>query len=200
MPIEAGVRYTLRAEIPGLPPAEATVDVPDYPSVTGGLSFSLSDPPGPGHRYSVELQGEFDRYSTSVCTVGGRRDTTVVLGAAFPYGRPFATDDTVLRTAAREAGASIPFAAFPDDAFDGRTRTFTVAPDQRTMHSGDTGAARVRLSALSAELYDAYVLLEFNLDQNPFAEPADLPSNVQGGYGRVGAVATTELRVPGPDG
>ena len=200
VPIEAGARYTLRAEVPGMPPAQATVDVPDYPAVSGGLSFNLSDPPGPGHRYGVELQGEFDRYSTSVCAIGGRRDTTVVLGTIAAYGRPFTTDDTVLRTAARETGASIPFAAFPDDAFDGRTRTFALAPDRRTVHSGDTGGARVRVSALSAVLYDAYVLVQFDLDENPFAEPTDLPSNVEGGYGRVGAVATTELRIPGPNG
>jgi len=53
---------------------------------------------------------------------------------------------------------------------------------------------------MTAELYDAYQITNFELDDNPFAEPADLPLNVEGGYGRVGAVATTEIRFPGRGG
>lgn len=200
VPIEAGATYTLRAELPGLPDAQATVAVPAYPDARGGLIFDLSDPSGLGDRYALELQGEYDRYPASVCAVGGSRDTTIVLGASFPYGAAFTTDDTVLRTAARETGASISFAAFPDDAFDGRARSFAIARDPGSRRFGDSGGQRIRVSALSAVLYDTYVLVQFDPDDNPFAEPADLPSNVEGGYGRVGAVATTELRIPGPGG
>ena len=64
----------------------------------------------------------------------------------------------------------------------------------RGTHPGDTGAIRVQVTAMTAELYDAYQITNFEVDVNPFAEPADLPINVLGGYGRVGAVAVTEVR------
>lgn len=210
VPVEAGATYTVRAEMPGLEAAEATVTVPDAPALeaqelagVGGLRqlrVRLTDPPPAGHRYGLAVLREYDRYTGSVCRVGGRKDTLVVLSRPSVYRSDFSTTDPVLITGAREAGSSIHFVTFPDDAFDGRARDFALEATPRGSHEGDTGALRVQVTAMTAELYDAYQVVNFDLDENPFAEPADLPLNVESGFGRVGAVASSEVRIAGPGG
>ncbi|WP_412061877.1 DUF4249 family protein [Rubrivirga sp. IMCC45206] len=208
VPIEAGATYTVRAEMPGLPSAAATVAVPDPPTVTatrvGGdrwrLRVRLTDPPGPGDRYAMALYREFDRTTVSVCLPGGAIDTLVVFPTPQVYRSDFATEDPVLLTGSREAGSSIHFVTFPDDAFDGVARDFDIEADAFGRHPGDTGAVRVQVAAITPELYDAFQILNFDLDENPFAERADLPLNVTGGVGRVGGVATAEVRFAGPGG
>lgn len=203
-----GETVGLRAELPGLPPASSTVTIPDAPvfdavateRADGGrqIAIRLTDPPGLGHRYGLTIYREFDRYTTSQCRVGGAVDTLVVLSRPQSYRSDFSTTDPVLVTGAREAGSSIHFVTFPDDAFDGQTREFVIeAAPRGSRGDGDTGAVVVQVTAMTAELYDAYQITNFELDENPFAEPADLPLNVEGGYGRVGAVATAEVRFPG---
>ncbi|WP_412068818.1 DUF4249 family protein [Rubrivirga sp. IMCC43871] len=99
------------------------------------------------------------------------------------------------------AGSGISFASFPDDTFDGRTKTFTLSPSDRYAEGYRDGRLRIQIAALSADLYDAYRISYFSGgDDNPFAEPVNLPTNVVGGYGIVGAVtlaeATFEAREP----
>ena len=208
--LEAGATYTVRAEAPGLPTAESTVAVPDLPTLEAAeeagpnglrrFRVRLSDPPPAGHRYGLTILREYDRYTGSVCRVGGREDTLVVLSRPAQYRSDFATTDPVLVTAAREAGSSIHFVTFPDDAFDGRSRDFVLDATPLGTHPGDIGTVIVQLTSMTAELYDAYQILNFELDENPFAEPADLPLNVGGGFGRVGAVATAVVRLAGLGG
>ncbi len=208
--VEPGDRVELRTELPDLPPATARVTVPAAPVVEATattladgrrrFAIRLSDPPGLGDRYGLTITREYDRYRASECRVGGRVDTVVVLGRPQAYRSDFSTSDPILVTGAREAGSSIHFVTFPDDAFDGRTREFVIEAAPVGSREFDTGAVTVQVTAMTAELYDAYQLTNFELDENPFAEPADLPLNVEGGYGRVGAVATTEVRFPGRDG
>ena len=205
--VEAGATYTLRAEVPGLPPAEATVTVPPRPDVAaedrGGvdagagraLAVRLRDAPGPS-RYGLTTLHEVDRYRTSVCRVGGRRDTVVALRDPWLSRTPFATADPFLTAAARAAGGALDFVSFDDATFEGGEKTVTLATPPPTAF-GATGAVRVEVAALSAELYEAYQITAFALDpDNPFAEPIDLPSNVVGGYGRVGAVSVGHVTLP----
>ena len=202
--LEAGATYTVRAELPGLPSAEAAVSIPEAPEVSvealpeaDGLRrfrIRLADPPGLGHRYGLTILRELDQITVSQCRVGGAVDTLVVLDRARVYRSDFSSTDPVIVSGSREAGSSIHFVTFPDDAFDGRTRDFVIEATPRGTHPGDTGAIRVQVTAMTAELYDAYQITNFEVDENPFAEPADLPVNVLGGYGRVGAVAVTEVR------
>ena len=218
--VEAGATYTLRAEVPGLPPAEATVTVPPRPDLAvedrGGagaqpagaqpagaqpagagrlLAVRLRDTPGPS-RYGLTVLHEVDRFRTSACRVGGARDTVVVLREPWLSRTPFATDDPFLTGAARAAGGALDFVSFDDATFAGGEKTFTLAAPPPTAF-GATGAVRVEVAALSEELFEAYQITAFALDpDNPFAEPIDLPSNVVGGYGRVGAVATAHVTVP----
>ena len=206
--IEAGATYTVRVELPGLEAAEATVTIPDPPVIEAvelapdgdrrRYELRITDPPGLGHRYGLTILREFDRYPASVCAVGGPRDTLIVLSRPSTYRSHFATRDPVLLTAALEAGGDIHFVTFPDDAFDGQTRSFEIEADTYARPDRDTGAVRLQVSAISPLLYDAYQQTTFGLEDNPFAEPAALPVNVEGGFGRVGAVAVTEARIPPP--
>ncbi|RZK25401.1 MAG: DUF4249 family protein, partial [Hymenobacter sp.] len=56
----------------------------------------------------------------------------------------------------------------------------------------------VIVSTLPAETYDFYLSLNryYDTDGNPFAEPAPLHSNVQGGYGLFGGATDVRLRIP----
>ena len=208
--LEAGATYTLRVRAPGLGDAESTVTVP-LPPVADAVELApsgdrrryrlqLTDPPGLGHRYGLTILREFDRYTTSVCRVGGPRDTLIVLTPprVFTYRSDFATRDPVLLTGARESGGDVHFVTFPDDAFDGRTRAFDIEAAAFAQPGVDTGAVRLQVTAISPLLYEAYQQTTFDLDENPFAEPSALPVNVEGGFGRVGAVAVTEVRMPPP--
>ena len=204
VPVEAGATYTLRAEVPGLPPAEATVTVPPRPDVSveaasgvvgaRALRVRLRDAPGPSW-YGLTVLHEVDRFQTSVCRRGGVRDTTVLLPSPWVTRVRFATDDAVLLAASRSTGAAVEFAAFDDGTFADAARTFAVESPPPAAF-GATGAVRVEVAALSREVYDAYQITTTVLDEdNPFAEPVDLPSNVVGGFGRVGAVARTVVAV-----
>jgi len=204
MPVEAGATYTLRATLDGLPPAEATVTVPVRPTITveGGAASDparrrvrvhLPDLPGAASRFSFALQREFSSYRTSVCRVGGPRDTTITLANPARTGTDFTTDDAVLLAGAREPSGILRFVTFTDATFEGGTFSFDVDAAAEVSGLVSTGRFTVQVAALSQELYDAYELTAFALgDDNPFAEPVNLPSNVVGGYGRVGAAAVVE--------
>ncbi len=203
-PIEAGATYTVQAELDGYPTATATVTVPLRPAITvdGGpgadaehrrVGVDLTDLPGAGSRYSLALSREFSSYTTSVCRVGGPRDTTITLSSPWTGGAQFTTTDPTLLAAAREPSGVLSFVTFSDATFEGGAYRFSVETPAQAGNVVSTGRFVVQVAALSPELYDAYQLTTFALgDENPFAEPVNLPSNVVGGYGRVGAAAITE--------
>lgn len=208
LPIAAGATYTVRAEVPGLPPAEATVTVPlpaevaveDAPGsgAPRRLRVRVRDVRGAGTRFGVALFGTFSAYTTQVCRVGGPRDTLVTLAAPSPFQGRFATSDRLLLADARLPAASYPFVTFTDATFAGGEATFTLTADPAmpgNLVRADGYA--VRVSVLSASLYEAYQTAAVLFGEDtPFAEPTDLPGNVVGGFGLVGAVATSEASVP----
>jgi hypothetical protein len=107
----------------------------------------------------------------------------------------------VLLAGAREPGDALQFVTFTDDTFDGGFHEFTL--DVPTVDPASsalpTGRLTVQVAVISDVLYDAFQITYFSLgDYNPFAEPINLPSNVDGGYGRVGAVAISEVTLDGP--
>lgn len=210
LPIEPGATYTVRAEVPGHPPAEATVTVPTATTVTATettapgaetrrLTVQVADLPGDGTRFGLVVFRSFDRYTGAVCAVGGPRDSTVVLGYTARYATHFGTADAVLTATGTPPPAGFRLATFTDAAFAGGTATLAVdVPREGTVASlGTTGGLTVQVAVLSETLYDAFrAAAEMPLGDNPFTEPANLPSNVAGGYGRLGAVALTEAAVP----
>jgi len=210
LPVESGGTYTVRAEVPGYPTVEATVVVPAAASVmaretagpdaeTRRLVVDVTDPPAADTRYGIVVFREFDRFDTQACAVGGPRDTTVVLGFAARTGTRFHSTDPVLTANAVAPPDGFRLATFTDATFAGGTAALTVdVPRASTQTAlGFTGGLVVQVAVLSETLYDAYQTTGgLPLGDNPFAEPANLPSNVAGGYGRLGAVAFAEASVP----
>lgn len=201
--VEPG-EVTLRVERAGLPTAEATVVVPEPPEGTfavrregDGYAFDVSvvDDPAPGSRYGISLLREFDAVDTQVCAVGGPRDTTVVLANPGRYTTSYGTDDPVLRAASADLDDSVNLIVFDDAAFSGGVGQFTMrAPLVGRTNRRGTGGFTLQLARLSPVFYDYLRETLFPLDApTPFDEPANLPSNVTGGYGHVGAIATREI-------
>lgn len=209
MPVEAGATYTIRATVPGLPPAEATVVVPRPADVVAtDVTVGPDEPrefriqvrdaaPGPT-RFGLSLFRGFGAFTTQVCRVGGARDTLVTLNAPWLYQGRFATSDPLLLADAGTPAASYPFAAFSDATFDGRTAALTVRSDPaQPSNVVPTRGYTVQVAVLSETLYQAVRTASVLFGEvDPFAEPADLPGNVVGGFGLVGAVAVTQVAVP----
>lgn len=216
VPVEAGGTYTIRAEVEGLPVAEGTVTVPLRPDVSveeeavgadeaRRFRIRLRDAAGKGDRYGLSLFSSRIGFRSTECDGDGVcRDTSGVFEADGRYPLSFETSDPVLLAAAREIpGEGIEFVTVTDETFDGREWAFSIVADPRGRYVKGVadGPLAVQLAALSTEIFDAYQISHFSLgDDNPFAEPANLPSNVEGGYGIVGAVAVVEVAVPARDG
>lgn len=201
--IEAGATYTLRAEVEGLPPAEATVEVPRRPMLavteepTGPdaprrFRVRLGDPAGAGDLYGLSLLREFTYATTISCDpeTGVCRDTTVT--ERFPTA--FDTSDPVLLAAAAEIDGNISFVTFTDETFDSEVKEFTLSADARYGPDVQDRGFTVQVAAMSGDIYDTYRITYFGGgDENPFAEPVNLPSNVEGGYGLVGGITLAEV-------
>ena len=208
---EAGATYTVRASAPGVPPAEATVTVPARvpASATGSpsrqigprtdtdLEVTFRDPQGAGQRYTLMVvSGPYSYESPTYCD--GCGDSTVTRHSnRVPIG--YTTSDPVLLAGARTIPSSgVDFITFTDEAFDGTARTFPLRAQQFNYERAGEVApiAAVRVVSIDDRTFGAYQIAWFGGgNDNPFAEPADLPSNVVGGYGLLGAVAITEALI-----
>ena len=200
--IAAGETYTVRARVGGGNRAEATVTVPARVDVsevaeTGrSVSFRLRDPDGLGQRYAVQLAPVIQTYSDTYVECDhstGRptncRDTTVT--STSTYVPPFTTRDPLLLAASRlPSDRELDFVTFDDRAFDGQERAFTL-------ELAGVRPRSVWVVALDPESYQAYQATYFSLgEDNPFEEPANLPSNVVGGYGLVGGAVIHDRALP----
>jgi hypothetical protein len=206
VPLEAGVAYTVRVEVPGLPAAEGTVTMPAVPHVTveeiepdgneRRFRVRVEDPGGLGDRYGVsllELSPDYVCYDRE----DGRECETIRVNR---HNRRFETSDPVILASASEVpGEDVWFASVTDETFDGQTWSFTMSADEFFYHGDEYTQDRglvVQIATLSGDVYDAYRIATFggaSGDENPFAEPVNLPSNVTGGYGLVGAVGAAEV-------
>ena len=183
--------------------------VPGWTRIDRDLTVTFDDPPGVGDRYALMAvsgpfareYGQVGRCVDEACTE--TRDTTVTLH--YPYFRfGYTTSDPVLLAGARTIPSSgVDFVTFTDDTFDGTARSLKITvrdfvdPDRDPAE--DPGLRSVWLVAVDAETFGAYQVAWFGYpageDSNPFQEPIDLPSNVEGGYGLLGAVTINEAPV-----
>ena len=220
VPVEAGATYTVRVEVDGLPMAEGSATVPPRPTVTVEEEASdgvarrfrvrLEDPAGASDRYGLGFIRSYASYATETTCDGAGVCRDSVVGGSNRLPLLFSTSNPVLLAAARQVpGDGIELATFIDQTFDGAEFSFEVDVDDYPAYgcydSGEfalvCGPLTVQVAALSASVYDAYQISAFSLgDDNPFAEPANLPSNVEGGYGVVGAVALVEIAFPDQGG
>ena len=210
--VEPGATYTVRASAPGFPDAEATVTVPGRvavsveaseprthgPRTDRDLTVTFRDPPGPGDRYALMVVSGPYSYEGYYCDNRVCRDSTVtVYRDRDPLG--YTTTDPVLLAGARTVPSTgTDFITFTDEEFDGTERAFVVR-SQTFNYSDGTGLepAAVWVAAIDDRTFGAYQVVWFGGgEDNPFAEPADPPSNVVGGYGLLGAVTINEARLP----
>ena len=136
-----------------------------------------------------------------------RTDPPTCTDRTVTYRAPdrFTSSDPVILAAARDVefgDASYRFVSVTDNSFDGQTWDFTIrrAGGYEYAYSSDN-TLTVQVAALSGDVYDAYQIASFGGqgDENPFVEPVNVPSNVVGGYGLVGAVALAEVTFAGPE-
>lgn len=211
VPIESGATYTIRAEAEGLPPVEASVTVPRRPTLTvveeptapsadRRLRVTIGDPGGADDLYGLSLLRSTVSVRSTSCENGVCTDSTYVIRRDSRALTSFDTADPVVLAAAREvANSGISIATFPDETFDGRSKSFVITPSSNYVREDTDGALVVQLAALSGDVYDLYQIVSFGGGgggDNPFAEPINLPSNVEGGYGLVGALALAEVAIP----
>ncbi|MEM0963159.1 MAG: DUF4249 domain-containing protein [Bacteroidota bacterium] len=217
--IEAGATYTVRASAPGLPDAEATVTVPRRVPVTVYIGESAESPlANEGKRLDTNVSLTIDdlggqqqygllvvrepfttEYTVQVCDDNRSpcRDSVVVQRFE-PATVGYTTTDPVLLAGARTVPSTgVGFISFTDETFNGDRRTFDVRAQQFWYPSYQTDEPDppigVWLVAADPTTFGAYQIAWFSGGEgNPFAEPVDLPSNVTGGYGILGAYAITK--------
>ena len=204
--IEAGATYTIRAEAEGLPPVEATVTVPRRPAVevveepaafeeARRFRIRIADPPGAGDLYGVSLLRSTLTVRSTTCENNVCTDSTYVVRTDGRGQTSYETSDPVILAASREvAGSGVALATFTDETFEGREKAFTITPSPAYTRDDTDGRLTIQVAALSPNAYDLYQIVAFSGgSDNPFVEPINLPSNVEGGYGLVGAAALAEV-------
>jgi hypothetical protein len=199
----SGRRYTLRVDAPGYAAVEARSEAPTpvplsvastarrapLPPGGDGLAFirqertvtlTIQDPPGEANYYWIRAQ----RVETSD---GGRREQSTVY---------FTTRDrSILNDAASDLDDSGEYegsaAYFADALFDGRTHDIDLTFDEYFFVPDDPDYPEERqhilleVAVLSSDLYEYLVSSRIfgQNNDNPFAEPINLHTNVTSGYG-----------------
>lgn len=207
---EPGRKYTVRVSTPGLGTAEATDRVPRMPPVRltaekfeGGdfydrtLRLTIDDPPNTDEYYQIRLlKNGYRRDSTAIDTTG--------------------LTDERFRTRARSIINEMEQTPEDLNVYEGRKATFQDVLFGGTEHTISLRAPEGRLYLPDQEEGDRYPRLEYILyvsvlsedayqfdhtqrifdqtEENPFAEPVDIHSNVEGGYGVVAGRHTDTLR------
>jgi hypothetical protein len=206
-----GRQYTVRVSAPGLDTAEATGCVPRMPPVQlteeklegddyydRTLRLTINDPPNTDEYYQIRLlKNGYHRDSTAIDTVGLTDERFRTRSRSIINEMEQSLEDVNTYKGRK--------ATFKDVLFGGTEHTLRLQvpegrlylPDQE---AGD-GYPRVKyilyVSVLSEDAY------QFNhtqrifeqTEENPFAEPVDVHSNVEGGDGIVAGRHTDTLEV-----
>lgn len=205
-----GQKYTVRVTAPELGTVTATDRVPPAPSARltdremdpagpyydHTLQLTVDDPPDTTNYYHIALrQNVYYRDSTSIDTTGIidiREFKTRSRSIVNEMGRDAELEDEELNSySGREA-------TFRDVLFDGTEYQISLQVAGRFSFS--SREARVEyilyLSALSEDTYQFLRTsrLQSRVEENPFAEPVEVHSNVEDGYGVVGARNVDTLR------
>ncbi|WP_375416484.1 DUF4249 domain-containing protein [uncultured Hymenobacter sp.] len=207
-----GQTYTLRATLPGLETAESTLTLPqpavidtaayvlraagpnDYPgSYRGRLTLTVRDDPATANYYLayarvLDRQGQPAEWSALEPDYESQ-DQDVVLGQ-FQLSSP---------------GGSYGYQLFPfaDDGLNGQRLTlatdarFYLAYSVQGSVPPEPGYIEVTVSSITAEAYQFYLSRRryYDSNDNPFAEPAPLASNVRAGYGLFGGATDVTYRI-----
>lgn len=214
---EPGQQYTVRVSAPDLDTVRATDRVPRMPpmrltaedigTVEGYydrvLRLTIDDPPNTDNYYNVEIQKKGYGYS-GISEDSTSIDTLGLTDVRFrTRSRPIINEmQQVLEEANAYQGRD---ATFKDVVFNGTEHTirFQVGEGDFFFSDRDAGDGYPRLkyflyvSTLSEDAYqfDHTQRILARTEGNPFAEPVDVHSNVEGGYGIVAGRHTDTLRV-----
>ena len=185
----SGAEVVLAGEAPELPAVSARAVVPPHPEAeaTETLGADTTSTPWIGDPQVV------DRVTFSLTNHPGVHDTYIVLLEQLEFGETWAPmwGDPDLATAERMEFGWVTGGYFIDDlGFDETPLDGFVFERIRWDLEEDPLPRRVRVQAVSAELFKHYQSLEayFAALDNPFAEPASVYGNVDGGFGVLGLV------------
>jgi len=188
-----GETYTVRVDAKGFPPVEATSRVPAPVPVTvtsaaRRVEDAWVDPPSVQQERTITLRiqdppGNENYYWVRIAQIGNISSSEV----------RFATRDRSIINETptdldSDGDAELRRAHFQDALFDGRTHEIDLvveeflAPDQE---ESPYPYFKVEFGVLSEDLYNYLVSVRTfeETDVNPFAEPINLHSNVESGYG-----------------
>ena len=199
--LQAGETYSLRVTAPGFETVRATDTVPG--PVPASVRFYLphassGSESGTGRDFSIELEiqdppGEENYYQVSLFRVyAGREDGDEArdLIPAYRLEEDFSTKDPSILADNSVDGSPFEEGAFEgkapyfrDTLFDGGTHEIELSSD----FDGDPDFSEIRLQVLHiSEAYYEYLKtsrLHHDTLDNPFAEPLNVYSNVENGYG-----------------
>lgn len=206
---QPGQAYTLRAELPGLEPAESTLTMPVPAVVESGTytpraagpnsSESLGrlnvvlrdDPAGPNYYLAyarvLDQQGQPGPWSTVDVDYDSQRNVVGI--GQFLLSSPQRQYDI-----------------YPFADTDVNGKQFTLVADVRFYQNcfqgqgspcPQAGFIEVHVSSITADAYQFYLSRRryFDSDDNPFAEPAPLASNVRPGYGLFAGATDVTYRI-----
>jgi hypothetical protein len=210
-----GQAYQLRASAPGVEAVEATLALPPLPTVQA-VSYVALPPPATNNFIATPYYGQL---SFAIADAAATTDYYVAYARALDAaGRlwGFAAEDEGLRS---QDGPEIKLNRFALSSPNGPNAVVPVSDagrnGQRLLYSNPIwlyysgGYAsnlpapppptylELTVSSVPASTYDFYQSVQRYRDanDNPFAEPAPLRSNLQGGYGLFGGASDVVVRI-----
>jgi hypothetical protein len=209
-----GQTYTLRASAPGVEAVQATLTLPALPAIEGASYAQQPVPPGSGFRYDYYGLLSFaipDQAATTDYYVAYAR---VLDATGAMWGYAYQDDDI-----RNSNGPTIDLNQFRL-SYSANVNSIMPISDagrqgQRLLYSNAVGLTysrpynpanpprpspaylEVTVSSIPASSYDFYQSLQRyrSANDNPFAEPAPLRSNVQGGFGLFGGASDRVVRI-----
>lgn len=204
---QPGRTYTLRASAPGVADTQATITLPAPTTVADG-SYSLQTGPN-----NYQYQG---RLKFSILDNAATTDYYLAYARALDANGQPCGDVWQDYSGRTTDGPDIRLTRF-DLSLPPTDRGHYPVSDagrqgQRLEYGGDTyislyggngpGSSKpayieVIVSTIPASTYDFYQSVQryYDVEGNPFAEPAPLHSNIQGGYGLFGGATDVSLRI-----
>ncbi len=211
-----GQAYQLRASAPGVEPVEATMTLPPLPAVEaasfvqqpatasssnfitpakyGQLTFAISDPAATTDYYVAYIRvldaaGQYWGYAFEDESLRNTNGPSVKLNE-FKLSSAGNINSMMPISDAGRQGQRLVYSA-PVGVYYGR------GYDSRNPTPPPPAYLELTVSSIPASTYDFYQSVQRYRDanDNPFAEPAPLRSNVQGGYGLFGGASDVVVRI-----
>lgn len=210
---QPGQTYTLRATLPGLETAESTLTMPLPATVeAGSYAPSLAEFPG-SFRGRLTLTLRDDPATANYYLVYARvLDPQGQPGPWSPVGIDYQSQDQDIslgqfQLSDPRSSSSRDLLPFADTGLNGQRLTLNsnvrfyvqrscgTSPDPA--NCPPPGFLEVHVSSITKQAYDFYLSRRRYQDsnENPFAEPAPLASNVRKGYGLFGGATDVRYRI-----